>query len=109
MSYRANRTNNKTKKEEFTSHETRVPFENISNQELKPFQKNKAENVKYDHNKHEKLSNECEDRMGTNFIETKRQTARNRGFDISVSHITSISDKINTLLGLIKRDKTSAK
>lgn len=37
MSYRANRTNIKQKNEEFIPREKRVPFENISNHEFKPF------------------------------------------------------------------------
>lgn len=37
--------------------------------------------------------------------DTKRETARNRGFDQRVSNISSIHDKISSLLGMIKKDK----
>lgn len=37
--------------------------------------------------------------------ESKRETARNRGFDQRVSNITSIHDKISSLLGMIRKDR----
>lgn len=37
--------------------------------------------------------------------DTKRETARNRYFDQRVSNISSIHDKISSLLGMIKKDK----
>lgn len=37
--------------------------------------------------------------------ESKRETARNRGFDQRVSNITNIHEKISSLLGMIRRDK----